>query len=157
MAGGSPAHSALCTDVSCLLGNAIEAAGGSCDSYNSQVKVRSEANGPFFYPDATVVRGEPDFDEDDCLRNPTLIVEVTSPSSLNYDTGEKSRYYRRFETLEHYLLVSQEERRVVYYRRVEGVVWNPVGEYTEAGDVIPIPELGISLPLSAIYRRAAFA
>lgn len=156
MAGGTPAHSTLCMDVALALGVHLQAVGGSCDVHNSEQKVRAGESGPFFYPDATVVCGTPEYDDDDCLRNPTLIVEVLSPSSIEYDRGEKFRNYRRFETLQHYLMVEQDRRRVEYYRRVEGMVWDLVGEYTAPDAVISLTDLGIELPLATIYRRSSF-
>lgn len=68
MAGGSPEHTAIASDMHVALANALR--GGSCAVYNSDLKVRSTA-GPFFYPDVTVVCGPPQIDYDDCLQNPS--------------------------------------------------------------------------------------
>lgn len=157
MAGGKPAHNTLSMDTSLALGVHLANAGGNCDVYNSDQKVRVDNAGPFFYPDVSVVCGEPTFDADDCLRNPALIVEVLSTSTADYDRGEKFRHYRRFPTMRHYLLIDQDQVRVEHYRHQEGIFWTLVGEYTRREDVISLPDMGIEIPLAEIYRRVTFS
>jgi Uma2 family endonuclease len=153
MAGGKHAHNVISMDVSRILGNYLESAGGTCDVYNSDQKVRYDDAGPFFYPDVTVVCGTPEIDHDHCLRNPTLIVEVLSETSEEYDRGEKFRNYRQFPTLRHYLLVAQDMYQVEHYRQIEGVLWELVATHTDITASIPLPDLNIALPLAEIYRR----
>ncbi|GAB4455962.1 MAG: Uma2 family endonuclease [Armatimonadaceae bacterium] len=155
MAGGKHPHNQIATDTLLALGTLLRQAGSTCDVYNSDQKVRASENGPFFYPDATVVCGEPQIDSDDCLRNPTLVVEVLSETSAEYDRGEKFRNYRQFPTLRHYLLIDQNEWHVEQYRQIEGVLWERSGVYTEQDTAIPLDELGIELPLREIYRRVS--
>jgi Uma2 family endonuclease len=157
MAGGSPEHNMIATDVARALGNHLEAAGNRCDVFNSDQKVRIDEGGPFFYPDASVVCGDPIFDSDDCLRNPALIVEVLSDSTGHYDRGEKFRNYRRLPSLRHYILITVERMRVEHYRQQQGFLWVPVGDYTQEEDVISLPDMGIEVPLSEIYRRIKFS
>jgi Uma2 family endonuclease len=157
MAGGKPAHNTLCMDAALALGVHLAAAGGTCDVHNSEQKVRVDSSGPFFYPDVSVVCGEPRYDSDDCLRNPVLIVEVLSPSSADYDREWKFRYYRSFATMRHYILIDQEQIRVEHYRQQEGILWVLAGEYMRRSDSIALPDLGIEIPLAEIYRRITFS
>ena len=153
MAGGTPNHSRLCVAVLAGLLLHLEAAGSSCEVFESNIKVRRENVGPFFYPDATVVCGEPVFDGDSCLHNPHLIVEVLSESTEEYDRGEKFRNYRQFESLQHYVLIAQDRVYVEHYARLEGILWERVGEYGARSESLALPSLGIAVPLAEIYRR----
>ena len=156
MAGGKPDHNMIATDLARALGNRLETAGSACDVFNSDQRVRVADAGPFFYPDVTVVCGDPVFDGDDCLRNPALIVEVLSESTADYDRGEKFRHYRRLPSLRHYVLIEQDRMRVEHYRRREGVVWEPAGVYEAPTDRVALPDLDVELPLAEIYRRVTF-
>ena len=156
MAGATPEHSALATEVRRVFGNRLIEAGDSCVVFDSDLKVRAEEHGPFFYPDATVVCGEPVFDPDDCLRNPYLIIEVLSDSTADYDRVEKFRHYRRFETLQHYILIAQNRILVEHYARREGFLWDPAGNYTRGDASISLPDMGIDVPVSEVYRRLSF-
>jgi Uma2 family endonuclease len=156
MAGGSPEHNMIATDVSRILGNRLEEAGGGCEVFNSDQKVRIDEADPFFYPDVSVVCGDPRFDGDGCLRNPVLVAEVLSASTAEYDRGEKFRNYRRLSSLRHYLLISLDRVRVEHYQQREGFIWAPVGDLIGLEDVVSLPDLGITVPLLEIYRRIQF-
>jgi len=94
-----------------------------CEVYTSEMRVRIPATELYTYPDVIVVCGEPKFDDEysDTLLNPTMLVEVFSPSTESYDRGRKSSYYRTVESLQEYLLVSQDEYKVEQYcRQLDG-------------------------------------
>ena len=78
----------------------------------------------YTYPDVIGLCEEPRFEdaEIDTLLNPTVIIEVLSPSTERYDRGEKFAHYRRLESLREYILVAQDIRRIEHYRR-EGDSW----------------------------------
>lgn len=92
----------------------------SCRVFSSELKIRVAATGLTTYPDVTVVCGEAARDAEDpnALANPKLLVEVLSPSTEAYDRGEKWAHYRRLDSLEAYLLVSQLPERVEIYERI---------------------------------------
>lgn len=156
MAGGTPEHTTLSTDALLALGSHLGAVGGSCDVYNSDIKVRVEDAGPFFYPDVTVTCGDPTFDADGCLRDPLLIVEVLSESTGRFDRGEKFFHYRRIASLRHYVLIEQDRMLVEHYERQDNGLWTLVGEHTEPDHRLSLPALGADIPLSEIYRRVRF-
>ncbi|GAB4463913.1 MAG: Uma2 family endonuclease [Armatimonadaceae bacterium] len=155
MAGGTYAHNAICADVLRTLGNLLDAAGTGCEVLGSDQRVRVTDAGPFFYPDIVVLCSEPRIDEENCLRNPAIVIEVLSESTEEFDRGEKFRHYRRLESLQHYLLIDQNRMRVEHYRCVEGFLWNLLGEYTQAEDRVFFAELGtgVELRVGDIYRR----
>ena len=95
-----------------------------CEAYMADMRVRALPTGLYTYPDVVAVCGEPRFEDDevDTLLNPTLIVEVLSPSTERYDRGAKFGQYRRIESLREFLLASQEEVLVEHYVR-HGEEW----------------------------------
>lgn len=118
MAGGTPAHAELAASIMRLLGNALV---GRCRVFSSDLKVRVEANDFSTFPDATVVCGEREVSSMDrnAVLNPTLLVEVTSPSSEDYDRGEKLSQYQLLSSLRAVLLVSHRGARVTVVERTE--------------------------------------
>jgi Uma2 family endonuclease len=119
MAGGTPEHAALAAAVITLLGPQLR--GGECRPYNSDLRVRTPT-GLTSYPDVTVIRGPRKIDALDPLAvtNPTLIVEILSRSTEEYDSGDKFEHYKTFPSLREYVLVSHRERSVEVRSRGEG-------------------------------------
>jgi Uma2 family endonuclease len=151
MAGGSPEHARLQVNVSTLLSQQLMAR--PCAVYSSDLRVRVQATGLGTYPDITVVCGNLAFDPDDPKRqtviNPSLVVEVLSPSTQDYDRGEKLEHFKQIESLREIVLVSHEEPLVEVWTR-DGGVWT-VRAYRD-DDAARIPVLGCELPLRAVYR-----
>lgn len=118
MAGGSPLHGMIAARVIQTLGARLPS---SCRALTSDVKVRIEATGLSTFPDVSVVCGELELAANDrnAVTNPTLLVEVSSPSTEDYDGGEKLRHYQEIPSLRAVLLVAQDERRVTLVRRTE--------------------------------------
>lgn len=109
MAGESLAHSQICVNLAGELRGQLK--GKPCQALSPNMKVRTSEAGLFAYPDVTVVCGEPLFHDRqrDVLLNPTVIIEVLSPSTERYDRGKKfMRYCSAVETLSDYILVSQD-------------------------------------------------
>jgi len=111
MAGGTPEHAALAAAVITLLGPQLR--GGECRPYNSDLRVRTPS-GLTTYPDVTIICGPRAIDAIDplAITNPAVIVEVSSRSTEEYDSGDKFEHYRTFPSLLQYVLVSHRERSV---------------------------------------------
>lgn len=94
MTGGTPAHAELAASMTRILGNALR---GMCSVFSSDLKVRIEATDLSTFPDVSVVCGEKAFSPIDkhAICNPTLVVEVTSRSTEDYDRGEKLSHYQQ--------------------------------------------------------------
>lgn len=125
-----------------------------CEVYSNDMKVQADKAKQFSYPDVVVVCGEPQFrdNQDDVLQNPTVIVEVLSPSTEAYDRGEKFLRYRRLESLQEYLLVTQNERRVEHFTKQSDGSWR-MTETTE-GD-FELESVGCTLAFDDIYNKVA--
>jgi len=82
----------------------------------------------------------------------TLIIEVLSPSTKNYDRGEKFRFYRALPSFREYLLLAQSEVRAEHHVRQADGAWL-MREYTSLSDEINLPSIGCSLRLQDVYER----
>src|SRR6185503_3374195 len=98
--------------------------GTRCAVHSSDLRVRVRETGLTTYPDASVVCAPRELDPSDrnTVLNPRVLVEVTSPSSEDYDRGEKREQYQRIASLLEYVVVSHGERRIEVWRR-EGAAW----------------------------------
>ena len=98
MAGGSVLHAAL---SAAMLAAFHQQLGGRCRVYSSDLRIRVRATGLASYPDVTVVCGaaETDPENAETVVNPTVVVEVLSPSTMDYDLGEKFEHYRQIPSL----------------------------------------------------------
>lgn len=151
MAGGSPEHAALAVAVSGRLLATVR--GGPCRVYSSDLRVRVTATGLATYPDVTVVCGDLEHDPDSSttITNPTIVVEVLSPSTEEYDRGEKLEQYQQIPSLQACLLFSTDRRQVrVAQRGSDG--WT-MAELT-TGDQIVVDALPVGLAVDAIYEDA---
>ena len=155
MTGGTPSHSLIATNF------ASEARADlkdrPCVVYNSDLRVKVKPTGLYTYPDVTIVCGQQQFDDDqrDTLVNPTVVVEVLSKSTAIYYRGTKSKHYRKVESLQALIIVEQDSPVVEVYRRQSDGNWL-LTEATELSESIAIEPLGISIPLSEIYRNVTF-
>jgi len=119
--------------------------------------VKASKTGSYFYPDVSVLIGEPELEDEhrDRLLNPRVIFEVLSPSTESYDRGPKFAHYRTIESLHEFVLVSQTEPRVERYLRQEGANWL-YSEVTDLASSLELASIACRIPLSRIYRRVDF-
>lgn len=112
MSGASRRHNLITSNLLRELSSQLR--GRPCETYGSDMRVRVPEAGLYTYPDVVVACGEPVFEDRhvDTLLNPTLLVEVLSPSTEAYDRGRKFEYYRRLTSLREYLVVSQDAPHV---------------------------------------------
>ncbi|HEV2147185.1 MAG TPA: Uma2 family endonuclease [Longimicrobiaceae bacterium] len=152
MAGASRAHVLISANLVRELGSQLR--GRPCETYGTDIRVRVSRTRDYVYPDVTVVCGEPQMEDEhfDTLLNPTLIVEVLSPSTAGYDRGQKWEMYRRIPSLQDYLLVSQGEPRVERYTRQAEGLWL-FGETSGQDEVLHLDSIGCTLALRDVYER----
>lgn len=96
-----------------------------CRVYPSDMRVKAQQTGLNTYPDVVVVCGQPQFTDDalDTLVNPTVIIEILSPSTERLDRGMKFHHYRTIPTLRDYILISQDVFRIEHYIRQDNNQW----------------------------------
>ncbi len=155
MAGGTEDHSALAANTIAAL---VAMLGDrKCRVHTSDLRLYVDAVGLATFPDAAVICGaleqHPPSPVATAL-NPTVVVEVTSDSSEEYDTGVKLDAYRTVATLQEYVVVSHRERRITVHRR-DGDGW--IARVAIGGGRVAIPSLGGELVVDAIYRNSSIA
>lgn len=152
MAGGTPEHAALKAAVTGLLFGQIRAS--RCRAHDSDLRVRVPETGLATYPDVTVVCGpyERDPSDKNSVNNPTLIVEVLSPSTEEYDRGDKFEHYKRIAALRQYVLVSHRERQIEVWSRAESGGWTQA--IARGGGRVVLESIGAELAVDDVYDAA---
>jgi len=155
MAGGTYPHATILTNVSGELRQALKQK--PCTVTSSEARLRVSPGGLYTYPDVMVVCGEAKFaaDQTDTLLNPTLIVEVLSPSTEANDRGFKFGQYRKLESLRTYVLVSSSEPLVEKFDR-QGETW-VFSESVGLDAVCRFESLDCQILLPDIYHRVTFS
>jgi Uma2 family endonuclease len=121
MAGAHEAHVTATMNVAMALRQHLK--GSPCRTFATDMKLRVEAADAFYYPDVMVTCSAADAADPLIKREPTLVVEVLSPSTAAYDRGEKFAAYRLLPSLQEYLLVDPAARRCDLYRRGADGLW----------------------------------
>ncbi len=155
IAGGSDLHSALTAAVSGELYRQLRGTPRGLRDSNLRVHIRATGNA--FYADAIVVCGEAEVVHEarggDSLLNPSVIVEVLSPTTEEYDRGPKfDDNYRFIPSLREYILVAQDEAAIEVRSRSEAGDWT--SHVSHAGQNATVATLGCSLDVDVIYREA---
>lgn len=155
MSGGSPMHSLIAAN---FLGEARQALKGKpCNVFTSDLRVRVNPAGLYTYPDASIICGELEFDDDhqDTITNPTILVEVLSDSTEKYDRGTKSILYRQIPSLKELVLIGQNEAYVGCFTRQDNGDWL-LHEVLDLTGAIELSSVQISIALFEIYRGITF-
>ena len=155
MAGASLAHNRLVTAVTVDLGQQLRR--GPCEVLGSDMRVAITATGLYCYPDASVCCGGPQLldGHKDTLLNPTLIVEVLSPSTEAFDRGAKFKRYKSIETFREYLLVASESVDVELRTRQPDGRWI-LTSADRLEDTLDLQSIGCRLSLADLYEKVEF-
>lgn len=148
MAGGSVAHAALSAAAIRILGQALR---GTCTVFTSDLKVRIDASDLSTFPDVSVVCGPPQSSAIDAqaIINPTLIVEVTSRSTEDYDRSDKLSHYKQLASLQAVLFVSHRMRAVTCIER-SGDGWTE--REVRGGEQVTLREPDVSFGVDELYE-----
>lgn len=153
MSGASPDHYAL---ESAIHGALFSQLGKNpCRAYTGNMRLRSLDSDNAVYADTVVVCGPRQVHPDDpcAITNPSVVVEVLSPSTEAYDRGAKFALYRGFPSITDVVFVSQQAIAIEHYSRDPAGGWR----LTDLGraDALAFPALGVSIPVEAIYADTA--
>ncbi len=155
MSGGSRVHNTIQANLIRHLGNRLE--GTPCQVVGSDLRVLVSATGLYTYSDA-VIHCEPSRFLDkqfDTLLNPTVLFEILSDSTEKYDRSSKSSQYRKIDSLQEYVLVSQSAPQVEVYQRLPEGDWK-LRESADMTASFTLTSVGITIPLSEVYQRVVF-
>lgn len=154
MSGASRQHNLIVINTGTSLNSQL--AQQPCEVYPSDMRIKVN-NIKYTYPDVSVVCGEPRFADGkfDTLLNPTVIIEVLSDSTEDYDRGKKFKHYMGIESLQEYILIAQDETRIDHYvRQPEGDWRLSVSKTLEAS--VELPSIHCALLLADVYRKVTF-
>lgn len=155
MTGASQRHNLIVASVIITLGSQL--LNRPCEVYPSDMLVKIAETGDYHYPDISVVCGQSQIihDQRDILLNPTLIIEVLSPSTEQYDRSHNSENYRSLASLREYGLISQERPHIEHYVRQDQGDWL----FSEAKDLsaaLDLPSITCTLALRDVYAKVRF-
>ena len=128
----------------------------SCSVYSESVKLEVVKNKNYAFPDVMLTCHGFDQYADYLMHFPSLIIEVMSPSTSDYDNGKKFRLYQNISSLEYYLLIEQKQCWAGLYSRTENpLIWT-YQIYNDMESVINFPKLNFTMALSNIYDGITF-
>lgn len=151
MSGGSKEHNTITLNIASRVRSHLR--GGSCSVFMADMKVRielaSQNKSIFYYPDV-IVTCDPQDQDRFSLNYPCLIIEVLSPSTEITDRREKLVNYRTLESLQEYVLVSQDEIKVEVYRKDAEGNWSV--QILVKDDNLELNSIGLTLTMADIYE-----
>ena len=148
MAGAGLRHNIIVRNIIGSLYSFLK--GRYCQVLPSDMRVSTPLHDAYMYPDAIIVCGEPQMEDDtfDTLTNPVVIFEILSPSTGGIDKGRKFFFYRDIPSLKEYIMIDTLREMVIVSRRQPDQSW--LFENIEEGDLI-IQTIGFTLTLQEIY------
>ncbi len=147
MASGSDNHARITINLLSFIN--VHLSSSHCRLYNGDVKVNYRDDF-YYYPDAFVTCDPRDRDDRYIKRYPKLIVEVLSSSTEIFDAGEKFEDYKNIESLEEYILISQDSQRVECHRRTTTNTWET--SIYEVNDRVMIESIDLEFEIGELYR-----
>jgi Uma2 family endonuclease len=128
-----------------------------CKPYGSDMRVHIPENTLFTYPDISIFCKDLTLQDpnNDNFTEPSVIIEILSSSTKNYDRGEKFKLYRDIPSLKEYILIDSESMTIEAFRLNEHDHWE-LEEYKKPGDILSIRTVQLSLKLNEIYERVKF-
>ncbi|MFL6201542.1 MAG: Uma2 family endonuclease [Thermoanaerobaculia bacterium] len=153
MTGASRRHNLIAGNLFAALHAQLRKERG-CEAYTTDMRVRIPATNLYTYPDVVVVCGEPRFEDGelDTLLNPTLIAEVLSKSTEDYDRGSKFANYRTLPSFREYLVIAQDRVHVEHHVREAEERW-VLTEHDDPGACLELPSIRRTLALADVYDR----
>jgi Uma2 family endonuclease len=152
MSGRTQNHGRIASNIIFIVKGHLR--GGGCQVGNSDCRVNILETKDYVYPDVSVTCEDSDRTATQAIQYPCLIVEVLSPSTANYDRGDKFRLYRRNPSLQDYVLVDAEKIAIDLYRKNDRGNWE-IFNY-QSGDNIELRSINLSFPIESVYEDIVF-
>nr|WP_315196779.1 Uma2 family endonuclease [uncultured Flavobacterium sp.] len=155
MSGASKNHNEIA--VNCIYELKSKLKGKPCRPYGSDFRVSIPKNTLYTYPDISVFCSEPETLDnlEDTATNPSVIIEILSKSTRNYDQGQKFALYRQIDSLKEYILIDSEEIKVIKHTKNDDGSWLLV-EYKDIENQFFINAIRVELSLVDIYENVKF-
>jgi Uma2 family endonuclease len=152
MTGGSANHNRISGNVHTVLNNGLRST--RCETFNSDMRLLVKAHSLYTYPDTMVICGRIEFAKDcnDTVINPTVLVEVLSPSTQDHDRGQKFEFYRTLDSFQDYLIIHQDRVYIEYHHKLADKRW-VLTEFSDIEASLTLQSLNFEIPLRRIYER----
>jgi Uma2 family endonuclease len=156
MSGASHRHNIIFSNVFPEIG--IQLKNTSCRPYGSDMRMHIPENTLFTYPDISIYCGDPITigNDEDTVIQPTIIIEILSKSTRDYDRGTKFNLYRDIPTLKEYMLIDTEKIGIEVFRMNAHNHW-VLQEYKTLNEIVQLPTVGVSLFIKDIYEGTRLA
>ncbi len=151
MAGGTDEHNAISSRLGLICGTRLT---GSCRHYSPDQRFWIAATGRGRYSDGSIICGKPEHPahDDQATTNPSVVIEVLSPSSEGDDEGDKRQDFQTLASLKAYVVAAQNERCVKVYRRSERGEWRPDPDVYRDGQSFELPTLSRAIAVGEVYE-----
>ncbi|HSC39426.1 MAG TPA: Uma2 family endonuclease [Chitinophagaceae bacterium] len=156
MQGASIKHNRIVSNLISSIGPYLK--GHSCEVFPSDLRVYIPTAESFTYPDISIVCDDPDSLDNtylDTIKNPSVIIEVLSPSTEKYDRGTKFFYYMQIASLKEYFIVDSTSLYVQVARKQAQGTWK-FEEITDPKASICIQSIQQMLTMAEVYERVEF-
>ncbi len=152
MSGASMNHNDIVANLIIHIGSRLQ--DKNCKILPGDMRVSTPEHDAYMYPDASIVCGEPQLEDDvfDTLLNPVVIFEILSPSTRSIDKGRKLFFYQRITSLQEYIMIDSRKRFIQLARKDAGGKW-VFEELNEATTSLFLQTIQFNLPLDDIYQR----
>jgi len=153
MSGASFRHNVIFKNTYIKLG--IKLKGKPCQPYGNDLRVHAPKNSLYTYPDISIICGKPEMTDStmDTVTNPSVIIEILSKSTMDYDRGQKFALYRDIDSLMEYVLIDSLSVRVEKYTKNADGSWT-LRDYKDISDTFTIKTINEPMQLSEIYEGA---
>ena len=155
MTGGTTEHNKIALNFAAYLKFALK--GQKYNIFIGDVKLWIPRYRQGTYPDVMVIDREPIYYESGktTVTNPSLIVEVLSKSTQNYDQGDKFLYYRSLPQFKEYVLISQSQYHVMQYNKTDEEKWL-LTEYEGENSVLSLISVNFDITFQELYEGVTF-
>lgn len=156
MSGASLAHNYIVANLLQVIGSYLKGKGG-CRINPSDLRISIPSANSYTYPDATIICGKPEMEDDkfDTARNPAVIFEVLSGSTKEYDKGDKFLYYQRIPSLQEYITIDSLKKYAVIYTRQSTDLWK-IENFEGSNSILSIKTIDYKLSFDDLYFEVEF-
>jgi Uma2 family endonuclease len=151
MSGTSLKHTVIEGNVIIDIGSFLK--GKACKILTSSIRVGTPSHDSYMYPDASIVCGDPELEDDkfDTLTNPSVIFEILSPSTNSIDKGRKFSFYQAIPSLQEYIMIDSVKKLIQIARKQSDNSWQ-IEILNEKNDSLFIRTINYHLTFEKIYE-----
>ena len=150
MSGASLKHNIIASNIAAKVDHFLN--GKNCRMLQSDMRVCTPSSDSYMYPDALIICGKPEIEDDkfDTLKNPSVIFEIISSSTALYDKGRKFFFYQQIPSLLEYIMIDSQKKLIQLGRKQADGSWR-FEQISNSNEILNIKTIDFDLPLSEIY------